>query len=63
MPQSNALVRRDYKYIYWPLFDYEEVFNLTEDPYELTNQINHSNYQEMLSEMRRRYKKLQAEAM
>ncbi|KAG7366745.1 mucin-desulfating sulfatase N-acetylglucosamine-6-sulfatase [Nitzschia inconspicua] len=62
MPQSNALVRRDYKYIYWPTFQHEEIFNLTEDPYELTNQVNHSNYQELLVEMRERYSMLQAEA-
>jgi arylsulfatase len=63
MPRSNALVRRDYKYIHWPAFDYEEVFNLTEDPYELNNQVNNSDYQEMLAAMRKRYSKLQAEAV
>jgi arylsulfatase len=62
MLQSNALVRRDYKYIYWPSFDYEEVFNLTEDPYELTNQAQNATYHKMIQDMRVRYSKLQERA-
>jgi arylsulfatase len=62
MPQSNALVRRDYKYIYWPAFEYEEVFNLTEDPYELTNQAQNASYQKLIDDMRVKYSRLQREA-
>lgn len=34
IPASEALVRRDVKYIYWPDFDHEELFDLAADPLE-----------------------------
>jgi arylsulfatase A-like enzyme len=30
-------VRKDVKYIYWPEFEYEQLFDLTRDPTELRN--------------------------
>lgn len=63
MPTSTAVVRHDYKYINWNQYQYEEIFNLTEDPYELNNQFNNSSYQEILKELRERHEKLQKEAL
>ena len=34
IPASEALVRRDVKYLYWPDFDHEELFDLAADPLE-----------------------------
>jgi arylsulfatase len=37
IPSSQAVVRRDWKYIEWPEFDYRQLFNLKKDPGELRN--------------------------
>jgi arylsulfatase len=37
IPSSQALVRKDVKYIYWPDFQHEELFDLTGDPLEEHN--------------------------
>jgi arylsulfatase A-like enzyme len=37
IPTSQAVVRRDWKYVQWPEWDYEQLFNLRDDPGELVN--------------------------
>ena len=37
IPSSQAVVRRDWKYVEWPEFDYRQLFNLNDDPGELGN--------------------------
>jgi arylsulfatase A-like enzyme len=37
IPSSQAVVRRDWKYVEWPEFDYRQLFNLKGDPGELRN--------------------------
>lgn len=37
IPRSEAVVRRDWKYTYWPDYKFEELFDLTADPREETN--------------------------
>jgi arylsulfatase A-like enzyme len=37
IPASQGLIRRDWKYVYWPEFEYEQLFNLSEDEHELRN--------------------------
>mmetsp|Transcript_39636 Transcript_39636/g.119027 ORF Transcript_39636/g.119027 Transcript_39636/m.119027 type:complete len:253 (-) Transcript_39636:497-1255(-) len=34
IPSSEALVRKDYKYFYWPDFGVEQLFHVSEDPME-----------------------------
>jgi len=29
-----ALIRKDYKYFYWPEDNYEQIFHVEEDPFE-----------------------------
>mmetsp|Transcript_2373 Transcript_2373/g.4074 ORF Transcript_2373/g.4074 Transcript_2373/m.4074 type:complete len:610 (-) Transcript_2373:71-1900(-) len=60
IPASEALVRKDYKYFYWPNFDYEQLFDLKNDPGEIHDLFNSSNpvHQKKLAEMRRRFKEL-----
>jgi len=40
IPSSEALVRKDYKYMYWPHFGYEQLFDLVNDPGELEDIFN-----------------------
>ncbi|MFZ4629023.1 MAG: sulfatase [Blastocatellia bacterium] len=62
IPSSTALVRRDIKYIYWPNFQYEELFDLRRDPHETCNLIKDQSYAHRLAVLRREYDRLQMEA-
>jgi arylsulfatase len=37
IPSSRGVVRRDWKYVFWPEFDYEQLFDLSSDPDEIQN--------------------------
>ena len=37
IPSSQAVIRRDWKYIEWPEFDHRQLFDLTSDPGEVRN--------------------------
>jgi arylsulfatase len=37
IPASQAVIRRDWKYVYWPEFQYEQLFDLTRDRHEVRN--------------------------
>jgi arylsulfatase A-like enzyme len=37
IPSSQAVVRKDWKYVEWPEFDYRQLFNLKDDPGEMSN--------------------------
>jgi arylsulfatase A-like enzyme len=39
IPASEALVRKDYKYMLWPNYDVEQFFDLKNDTYELNDLI------------------------
>jgi len=74
IPASEALVRKDYKYMYWPDFDYEELFDLRNDPGEVHDLLKQSKknkgsewvagddvtdqVRDILEEMRERFKDL-----
>ena len=60
IPASEALVRKDYKYFYWPDFNYEQLFDLTNDPGKVNHLFNSENpvHQQKLKEMRRRFNEL-----
>jgi len=62
IPASEALVRKDFKYFYWPDFDHEQLFDIRNDPTEQNDLINDPKYAEKLSEMRQRFKELKAAA-
>mmetsp|Transcript_36292 Transcript_36292/g.77401 ORF Transcript_36292/g.77401 Transcript_36292/m.77401 type:complete len:565 (+) Transcript_36292:95-1789(+) len=40
IPSSEALVRKDYKYMYWPDYGFEQLFDLVNDPGEVEDIIN-----------------------
>ncbi len=62
IPASEALVRKEIKYIIWPDFSYEELFDLRRDPRETHNLVKDQAYAERLSRMRRRFAELKAQA-
>ena len=62
IPASEALVRKDWKYFYWPDYDVEQLFNLKTDPHEENDLIANPDHAEKLAEMRERFAKLKAEA-
>ena len=37
IPASQGVIRRDWKYVYWPEFEYEQLFDLKGDPEEIRN--------------------------
>jgi len=62
IPASEALVRKDMKYIWWPEFEYEELFDLKSDPHEQRNLVDHPDYTDTLAELRARLEELKAAA-
>lgn len=62
IPASEALVRKDYKYFYWPEQGIEQLFNIVADPHEENDLINDPEQKERLAEMRKRFKELKAAA-
>ena len=62
IPSSEALVRKDAKYFYWPDFQQEQLFDLLADPSEENDLIAAPAQAERLAEMRRRFAELKAAA-
>jgi arylsulfatase A-like enzyme len=62
IPASRAVVRRDWKYVYWPEFDYEQLFNLSEDANEIRNLASDPAYADRRSGMRRKLEEWQRRA-
>jgi arylsulfatase A-like enzyme len=62
IPESSAVVRKDYKYMQFPEFDYEMLFHLATDPLEEHDLAQDNSYKPILDEMRQRHKELAYEA-
>lgn len=62
IPSSQALVRKDWKYFYWPDFKREQLFDLKNDPREEHDLAYAPEHAERLAEMRTRFKELRAKA-
>ena len=63
LPAVFALVQKDYKYFYWPQVQYEQVFNLKDDPFEehdILNVTAQTNLP-MLQALRVRYQQLKVQ--
>ncbi|KAL3794576.1 hypothetical protein HJC23_008032, partial [Cyclotella cryptica] len=60
IPASEALVRKDYKYMYWPNYDYEQLFDLVKDPGELDDIFNSTDPDvvSVRNEMKKRFTEL-----
>jgi arylsulfatase A-like enzyme len=59
---SQALVRHDAKYILWPDFGYEELFDLAADPQEQRNLVADPGRQKQLAAMKERLAQLKEQA-
>jgi arylsulfatase A-like enzyme len=62
IPSSEALVRKDMKYVVWPDFGREQLFDLVKDPGETTDVIADPAYAGRLAELREHFARLKAEA-
>ena len=62
IPASEALVRKDYKYFYWPEQKVEQLFNLQSDPHEEHDLASNPAHAETLAEMRARFAELKKAA-
>lgn len=54
IPASRAVVRRDWKYVEWPDFNYRQLFDMKKDPGELTNLAGRPAVAGREQDMRRR---------
>jgi arylsulfatase A-like enzyme len=54
IPSSHGVIRRDWKYVNWPEFEYEQLFNLEEDAQEVRNLANEPAHAGQLATMRRK---------
>lgn len=62
IPASESLVRKDWKYFYWPDFQREQLFDLRADPHEEHDLVADPAQKERLDAMRQRYHELKAAA-
>lgn len=62
IPSSEALVRKDVKYVFWPDFGREQLFDLVQDPHETADVIADPAHAGRLAELRQRFAALKAEA-
>jgi arylsulfatase len=62
IPSSEALVRKEVKYIYWPDFNYEELFDLQRDPFEERNLAADPAHAAKLAILRKQFSDLKAQA-
>jgi len=60
IPASEALVRKDWKYFYWPEFDREQLFHIETDPVEEDDLADDLAHRKKLVEMRSRFAELKS---
>jgi Arylsulfatase A and related enzymes len=58
IPSSKALVRKQWKFIDWYLFNHTQLFNLDKDPLEINDVKNDPANSEVVKEMKARLKEL-----
>jgi arylsulfatase len=62
IPSSEALVRKDWKYMHWPEYGYDQLFDLAADPHEEADLARDPKHAAKLGEMRTRFAELKAAA-
>lgn len=62
IPSSEAVVRKDFKYTFWPEWNHEELFDLGKDPQEQVNQAASPAYAATLATLRRQLETLRKDA-
>jgi len=54
IPSSQGVIRRDLKYVYWPEWEHEQLFDLRQDPTELHNRAADPAHADAVSRMRQK---------
>ena len=62
IPASQAVVRRDLKYVVWPEWDHEQLFDVQQDPTEKHNLTASPDHAALREAMRRRLEEWQRQA-
>jgi arylsulfatase A-like enzyme len=62
VPASQALVRKEHKYMLWTEHDYEQLFDLIQDPMEDHDVFREEAYQTIIHEMKERFLELRLAA-
>lgn len=62
IPASEALVRKEVKYLLWPDFSHEELFDLQRDSFEENNLVHDAAHAGTLGSLRARFAELKAAA-
>lgn len=62
IPASEALIRKNWRYFYWPDFDHEQLFDRRLDPLEENDLGREPAHAARLGEMRKRLAELKAQA-
>jgi len=62
IPASEALVRKDWKYFYWPEQKIEQLFDLKRDPREESDLAGDPEHAKQLADMRKRFNQLKVAA-
>ena len=62
IPPSEALVRKDWKYMFWPEHGYEQLFDLSKDPREENDLARDPAHAGKLAAMRKRFNELKTAA-
>lgn len=55
IPSSQGVIGPRYKYIVWPEWDHEQLFDLEKDPSEKQNLVERPEYQQVLQDQRHRF--------
>ncbi len=58
----QALIRKDFKYIFWPTHNYEELFHLPSDRYEEHDLARNDTFKVIMQKLREEFKRAQADA-
>ncbi len=61
IPASSALVRKDYKYMVYPEWNVEQLFDMINDPLEINDIVNQSEHFALVEAMRKRHDLLKEE--
>ena len=61
LPQTEGVVSRNMKYLFYPEHNYEELFDLKKDPHETLNLAGDPHYKKVLARLRDRWRVLKEE--